>query len=366
MLPERKFYSSSLLVEALATALETTEDELRLSYPAIMVDTWLELHGISCPQYLYKVVNRKSTIDGLFVWLVAWSCQKHINIFHALGVWTSRECDIAVFTDAALVFVVHCFLAVPAMRLTLSKRDLDSDPEYICPFKLPGAGYVTIPPVLNKPVHSSQQTLDNSGLVPLTEELHLEELFTQHLQCTLQVLREELVRWIGRYNTDLQMIEKWLAVRGLTLADYIMHLRNRGTSDGLEVWMLSLVLDLPMNIFLEDRACSTSQQGLDLQFLSIVLTMYHTGIWCKEGDDEAVAAPEILMEPVRLAPRKVCGHHCIREEAYPQEDSSTETDPDELLEMLVKVCVPSLLSGVPRPRLCPVYQSQLDSGLALE
>ena len=59
------------------------------------------------------------------------------------------------------------------------KVDLDSDPEYITPFQPPSGGYVTVPPVLNKPIQSLQQTLDDTRLVPLTQDLHLEELFAQ-------------------------------------------------------------------------------------------------------------------------------------------------------------------------------------------
>ena len=57
LLPERKFYSSSLLVEALVAAFETPNDVLQLkvrdlvqathTYPATVVDTWLELYAIS-------------------------------------------------------------------------------------------------------------------------------------------------------------------------------------------------------------------------------------------------------------------------------------------------------------------------------
>ncbi len=55
--------------------------------------------------------------------------------------------------DPAIVFVVCCFLAVLVMTLAPPKKvDLDSDLEYIMPFQLLGGGYVTIPPVLNRPV----------------------------------------------------------------------------------------------------------------------------------------------------------------------------------------------------------------------
>ena len=36
------------------------------------------------------------------------------------------------------------------------------------------------------------------------------------------------------------MIEKWLAVHGLTIADYLGHLKSGGTFDGCELWCFCL------------------------------------------------------------------------------------------------------------------------------
>ncbi len=111
------------------------------------------------------------------------------------------------------------------------------------------------------------------------------------------------------------MIEKWLAVHGLTLVDYIEHLLLGGTTDGLEVWLLSMATNTPVNIFQEDRVCSTSQQGLDLECPSIILISYHSGIWCKEGSEEAEAGPLPEVQPV-VAPRKTVGRPCVKEEVH--------------------------------------------------
>ncbi len=102
------------------------------------------------------------------------------------------------------------------------------------------------------------------------------------------------------------------------------------------MWLLSMATNMPVNIFQEDRACSTLQQGLDLQCPSIILTTYHSGVWCKEGSDEVEAGPPLEAQPV-MAPRKTGGRPCVKNKAYQHEDSSTETDPDDLLEVLVKV-----------------------------
>ncbi len=62
-----------------------------------------------------------------------------------------------------------------------------------------------------------------------------------------------LLFWtFGNLNIEIILLFLWKSKqenRGLTLSDYVKHLRNKGTSGGLEVRMLS-----------------TSQQGLDRQY----------------------------------------------------------------------------------------------------
>ncbi len=44
-----------------------------------------------------------------------------------------------------------------------------------------------------------------------------------------------IVDWIGFAAAHVHMIKKWLAVRELTLSEYLDHLHQGGTSDGCEV-----------------------------------------------------------------------------------------------------------------------------------
>ena len=48
------------------------------------------------------------------------------------------------------------------------------------------------------------------------------------------------------------MIEKWLAVRGLDLEEYLSHLESDRVSNGLELWLLSLASDHPINVVMDD------------------------------------------------------------------------------------------------------------------
>ncbi len=153
--------------------------------PAEVIDSWLEFHHISRAQYLQKVVNRKSSIDGLFVWMAAWACDVHLNMLHASGIWTTYKLDIPVFTDPGIVFIVRCFLAVPAMHLGLPKDESDS--EFLRPFGPPPPGFITVPLVLNKPVTEVQERLDETRMVCDSDEAPLQELFAEHSGCTVEV-----------------------------------------------------------------------------------------------------------------------------------------------------------------------------------
>ena len=110
----------------------------------------------------------------------------------------------------------------------------DSDSEYLQPFGPPTPGFISIPPVLNVP-----ERLDKTGMMHLSEDAPLQQLFADYYSCTVQVFHDSLITWVGRYSSEVLMIEKWLAVCGLTLGDYIQHLRDGGTLDGLELWLSS-------------------------------------------------------------------------------------------------------------------------------
>ncbi len=126
--------------------------------------------------------------------------------------------------------------------------------------------------MLNHPVSSLHDKLDEAGLVPVSEELSLPGLFAHRLGYTEQAFQAMLIQWMGLYCSKVPMIEKWLVIRGLTLADYISHLQEGGTSDSLELWMASMAMNTLLNIFMEDEAFSTAVTGLDLDQPSLVLT----------------------------------------------------------------------------------------------
>ncbi len=99
------------------------------------------------------------------------------------------------------------------------------------------------------------------------------------------------------------MAEKWLVVRGLTLSDYISHLRGSGKSDGLELWLSSMATNCPVNVFNKDLAWSTGVDGLDFSHPSILLTLYSGGFWCKEAPDDTENIFQDNWQPVAAAKR---------------------------------------------------------------
>ncbi len=68
------------------------------------------------------------------------------------------------------------------------------------------------------------------------------------------------------------MIEKWLAVRGISLQEYLEILGGNGSSDGLEIWAASMAMNQPVNVVMLDMIWSTAHEGLDFAYPTILLT----------------------------------------------------------------------------------------------
>ena len=151
---------------------------------AEVIDKWLQQEATTRAQYISKVVNRKSSIDGLFVWLAAVSQSCHMNIIHAGGVWTTCASELVVMTDASIMYIMHCFLSIPAMYLANPDKDSSTDSKYIkqfCNLLETQDNFITIPGVLNDLVHDLEGCLDEIGLVPTSNVKPLQELFAEIL-----------------------------------------------------------------------------------------------------------------------------------------------------------------------------------------
>ena len=231
----------------MANAFHTTEDELRLKVRNLLYEThnetakvcdeWLLCAGISCKQYLSRVVNRGAAIDGLFNWFATCSQNQHLNIVHVAGIWTTRASEMIVMMDAALIFIIRCFLLTRKMSVQLD-HDTSSESEFVHPFHHPMEmqdKYIHIPPVLNRPVQDPMERAFEVDVQFQGQELLLHQLIANKLKCEVLDYCHMLVAWMYEHHSDLHMMEKWLAVRDLDLETYAVHLTRGRTSDGLEL-----------------------------------------------------------------------------------------------------------------------------------
>ena len=195
--------------------------------------------------------------------------------------------------------------------------------------------YITVPQVLNKLVLDVNAHLDELGLTEKEPQMSIQD----HLACMLQTTSAEfqahLSTWIMNYAPDIHMIEKWLAVHGLTLQDYLQHLKGQGASDGLELWLTSMGMDTPFKLVLEDVVWSTSWAGIDFQYPIFMLVSYTDFILCEEQSDDdlsqlGAAAPQSAASTVQ----QVGGRPLTLILEYPptRDSSHLDTDPDSLLD----------------------------------
>lgn len=203
---------------------------------AYTVDKCLQQKGLSLKQYITKVGNVGSPIDGLFVWLVSWCFNQHVNVVHSDGVWTTRRSVIPDLHDPTIVLMLNSYLFSPAVSRVQEKHvthlawptpaELISD---LVPFMC----------MLNSPVkdiqtHCYEMDLASCGTL---ETLHV---LLQNLMGG--PYHDDLMAWLQEYKHLFGSGAKWLTAQGLDFPDYIHHLQEGGISDRLKLWLVSLVL----------------------------------------------------------------------------------------------------------------------------
>ena len=206
--------------------------------------------------------------------------------------------ELLVLTDTTLILVLGCFLSALCMVRTAIK---DGDPEYVTPLHDPREiwdAYVTMPKVFNKPVVSPEDRLEELGMEALSPSLPIQNHLADLLQCLVEDYQALLNGWMIQYSSDLHMIKKWLAVHGLSIQEYSMHLLANGSSDSLELWMASMAMNIPINVVIEDSIWSTARDGVELAYTLLLLTTYNDAILCCEVPDqdlshEGAASPSL-------------------------------------------------------------------------
>ncbi len=192
-LPECALDSAPDLVTVVALALGMKPEILCLCVQDVVVcndqeiqvavESWLMNYSITKKQYLCFIVNCRKLVDGLFVWLSVHVMQQHVNILHASGVWTSWRSDITVLTDASVVLILNCCLYTQKMSCTPVK---DADPEYMPLLHDPRPhlhDFLELPRALNKPVKSSQESMEEIGLREVSPDAPIQDHFAAWIGC---------------------------------------------------------------------------------------------------------------------------------------------------------------------------------------
>ncbi len=212
---------------------------------------WLNVRGLSRYQYARSISSSKAKADSLFVWLAVQCAKQHLNLMYASGIWTLHKSEYMVMTDPTIVLLISGFLSVTKMSIA----ELLDDSVYLAQFKNlleTQPQYVTVPQVLNKPVLDLGSQLEEIGMNVCGEHVPLHHIMARLFNCALDMLWQQLWQWVLRFSQEVHMIEKWLAVRGLDLVEYLSHLEGNKESDGLELWLLSLASDHPINMVMNN------------------------------------------------------------------------------------------------------------------
>ncbi len=114
-----------------------------------------------------------------------------------------------------------------------------------------------------------------------------------------QNYREDLIPWIKSSQRQLLGPTQWLATRGLDFDQYIANLSSNGLCDGLELWLISVLMGTALNVVPEDFIWCMVRTGVDLkEYPTLLLTRYGQAVWCRmiqESSEEAAPDPDIAL-----------------------------------------------------------------------
>ncbi len=78
--------------------------------------------------------------------------------------------------------------------------------------------------------------------------------------------------WVRWNLLHLKMVSKWCGARGQFVEDYMDHLLHDGPVDGLEILLVSLALNVMINVVLDDIVWSTNRKGIDFHCPTVLLS----------------------------------------------------------------------------------------------
>ncbi len=190
----------------------------------------------------------------------------------------------------------------------------------------------------------------------------------------------QLVAWLQRHLLHHNCASRWVHECGLEMEDYYDHLQWDSLADGLEVLLVLLAINVPINIVLEDVVWTLAKQDVNFQNLTILIstagaqacviqdslagnlvdvdtTVTMNSLNCDKSKDDLILAG--------LLQRPVGGHPLISTRENVSDSGSTmDTNPDT---EFTKTLVPHVKGRTWKvtPQLCCVCRVGVKSKAAL-
>ncbi len=190
----------------------------------------------------------------------------------------------------------------------------------------------------------------------------------------------QLVAWLQRHLLYLKCASKWVHACDLEMENYYDHLQWDGLADGLEVLLVSLSINVLINIVLDDVVWTLAKQDLNFQNPTILISIagaqacvVHDSLAGNLGDmDTTVTIDSVECDkskddliPKRLLQRPEGGHPLIStKENVSDSGSTTDTNLDIEYTKTIVLHVKGRTWKV-TPQLCRVCRVGVKSKAAL-
>ncbi len=127
--------------------------------------------------------------------------------------------------------------------------------------------------MLNRPVKNIAQHCLDMDITMMGTPRPLQCLLAE--LCSLPVVHYHihLIGWLWQNISKLLFVHKWCADRAQTFLMYIQHLESGGCVDGLEVLLVSVTMDININVAQDDVVWASSRDGICFTDPIIVWTM---------------------------------------------------------------------------------------------
>ncbi len=164
----------------------------------------------------------------------------------------------------------------------------------------------------------------------------------------------------------------------MTLDDYTSHLVDDGMANSLQVWLVSLATNTPINIVLEDVVWSTASTGIDFLFYMIILISFGMVIPCLPEEPEQQQTQTLALdqevqdsqETKRMQGSCLLAIQALLDDGSGSSQSTcraSDMDMDIEFQFSSHIHDPKLPRslGLAKTRVCLVCSKEIFSGLAL-